>query len=521
MDAISIYTLCAYVVAILLIAFLWRSRYTTEIFRIRKGVFWVVGAVSLFMYLNSPNDIQIYSEVIQRDGIPGIGFLACGWLASAFAPILFAPAWKQLNLKTDNEIILLRFSGTGSKVLFYFRAIYLALIISPLLVSFQVLAFSNLLKHLWDIPMQNAIYISGVCLLISGCKNSLGITFRIDMLHGILYMTAIVIILILLFREVGSLHSAIGYLEDKKRGMTSFFPTASDHKAWWAFVVIFGIQWWSTGLFDGGGPEMQKYNSVASPQRAVLLALGGLLLTLVFSQMNFLISLLSVSVDRNGEIGFFPAIKSIIPSSMKMLVTLGLWSGIVSTAESIMNWGASYVVENLIYRNRVVRSEKKKALYSILILISMTFFAVLLTLGHSTLRSILEVFLAFSAGVAPVFFLRWFWMRINAWTQLSAMVASVVYSVLFDKYQLWFLKNLPTDLLELYYWKLIILTLLTSFTWGTVMYLTPPDDKQHIEKFLQRIPERKVMLRRASISMLVGAGILLLYYGCIYQMIRI
>jgi solute:Na+ symporter, SSS family len=512
LDTAAILTLTSYLLVLVVIGFFWREKLSTEIFSVKKKVPWLVGAVSLFMFYNSPIEAQLTSEVIARDGIAGIWFLSSVWIVSGFGPILFAPIWRSLELKTDNEFVLLRYSGKASRVLFYFRAFYIGIVIAPLVVSSQLLTFAGLLKFLWDIPMVTGLWVAGLCFFVSSCKNSLGITIRTDFFHGILFITAISLVLYYLLREAGSIHVALNQLEEKRKGI----PVEGNHKAWMTLAVIFGVQWWSAQLFDGGGAEMQKFNSAVTPKKAFYVGMGALLLSLLIALVNFIMAVLSLAVTPSGAQGFLPSLQYILPGSLKMLVTLGLWAVFITTAESITNWGSSYVVEHLWFRKKITGTDKNKYLLSFGVILGMTLISVFLTMAHPTLRSILELLLSFSAGVAPVFFLRWFWMRINAWAQLSAMIAAVIYSIIYDQALPLFQSSLSADVLDPYYWKLIILTFFTTCTWMTVMYLTPADDPEHIKHFRSRIPARKEMIKRAGWALLAGAVILLIYGSVIF-----
>lgn len=508
MDIISITTLALYLLILFSIWYHWRKLYTTEIFSINRKVSWLIGAVSLFMFLNSPRDIQIISEIVKNDGISGIWLLSSQWLVAAMAPIVFAPMWKTLGLKTDNEFILTRFSGRGSILLFYFRCFYLGTVITPILVTFQLLSFSGVLFIIWELPFSSALTIACTCLFLSSIKNSIGITLRTDILHGILYAVALCIIVAYLYRTAGSIQNAVQVIEQQKEGISRIFPFSEDRKAWAALAVLFGIQWWSTGLFDGSGPEMQKYNSARTPLEAVYLAMGGLLLTVAFSILNTIITVLSLSIHSEG---FFAAIKSVLPISLKMLITLGFWSAFISTAEATLNWGSSYIIENVWYRTKTSTSFKLKAFHSFIVILLLTGLSLVLSIYFNTLRSLLELLLSFSAGVAPVFFLRWFWMRINAWTQLSAMIAAAVYTVLYQTTEPLFSSFLDYDILDPYYWKLIILTIMTTATWLSVMYLTPPDDEEHVKKFRILMPDNRTAIKRMLLALCTGFLILALF----------
>ena len=124
----------------------------------------------------------------------------------------------------------------------------------------------------------------------------------------------------------------------------------------------------------------------------------------------------------------------------------------------------------------------------------------------SSLENVIKVVFAISAGVAPVYILRWFWLRINAWSQLSAMIASGVYTLAFN----WYVSIYPIQTANFneYNWQILIVTILTTITWILVTFLTPKDDAITLARFKAILPSRKKILQKTGIALLLGVLLL-------------
>jgi solute:Na+ symporter, SSS family len=502
--------LLLYVLVICLIWLIWKNEFFRSFFKSSSRISWMVGSVSLFMYQMSPNALTLNAEVLRTQGLKGFWIFFSQWMAVGFIPFVFAPLWNGLQLYTDNEFILKRFSGVGAKILFYFRAGFLGFIITPIIVSFQVLVFSSFLEQYWSISYAWALTVCSIFILLSSLKNSLGINLRTDFFHGVLYVSVLVLIFGMLINKAGSPFAAVKLLEQSNSGITELFPATGDQKSWNALFVLFGIQWWSISLFDGGGVEMQRFNSAQTPVKAIYLAAGGILLSVVFSLFNLIIAVLAASISTDGA-GIFTTIRNITPDSIRMLITLGIWAAFITTAESMVNWGSSFIVVPSISYFGWKDGGRKALVGSMIFVVSLTTIAVIFAWYNRSLSTLFFWFLSFSAGVAPVFFLRWFWYRINAWAQLSAMLGAAIYTVLYDRLEPVFAMHLRYDLLDPFYWKVIIMTALNMLTWITVMYLTPADDPEKISIFRSNIPSKQWLLKRVGWSLFFSVLVVSVY----------
>jgi len=194
-----------------------------------------------------------------------------------------------------------------------------------------------------------------------------------------------------------------------------------------------------------------------------------------------------------------------LPDGFRSLVIIAILFSLITTLESIINWGAGLltvdIVETYLYKN----GEDSHYRY---LSLAMMLLVVIISLGfafnNDKIFTLQKFIFSISAGVAPVFLLRWFWWRVNAWTQISAMISSLVYTLIFDHlyathsdFQGVIDALCHITLLNQYPLKLIILTGLVVATWLTVMYVTSPDDQEQLKMFVQK-QEQVVFGRKIS-----------------------
>ena len=494
-----------YIVLLLIISILYSRGWKHQILTLSKGSSWVLTGISLFMVYLSAEQGQLIYEVIQKHGIWGLWQYWSSMIGIFIVPLVFAPLWHRLQLQTDNDFIPLRYSGLGAKVLQIFRAYYVGMIIVMLLLSFHVLAFSKVLMAFFELDKNKAMIITGICLFVFSLKNSFSIKIKTDLLHYIFYLAALVVLGVFVIQNSEGLSYSLEYLKDNRPEILQVWP--ADNSQWFYSFIFLGIQWWSVQQFDGGGQEMLRYRSAKTPKAAVLTGLVKIVLAL-FSSVATILLVLMIFAGSHSEVqDFNSAIINILPTYLHPLIIIGWFGLFISSCESLLIWGVGFWTNDL--QQRIFKNQKEEASPSF-ILGSMVFLsvsAIFTAFNADNLESIIRWFFALSAGVAPIFILRWFWMRINAWTQLTAMASVPFLNLLYNLFD--FSKTLPYHETEMgaYVWRLIILTVLTLVISFTVMILTQKDDLEHLTRFKEK---------RGPIAPLRNAMILAILLGLLY-----
>jgi len=494
-----------YIVLLLIISILYSRGWQNQILTLSKGSSWILTGISLFMVYLSAEQGQLIYEVIQKHGIWGLWQYWSAMIGIFVVPLVFAPLWHRLQLLTDNDFIPLRYSGMGAKLLQIFRAYYVGMFIVMLLLSFHILAFSKVLMAFFEVDKNEAMLISGISLFVFSLKNSYSIKIKTDLLHYIFYLIAMLVLGIFVIQNSEGLSHSLHFLKDNRPEILQVWPI---EKSQWFYSLIFiGIQWWSVQQFDGGGQEMLRYRSAKTPKAAVLTGMVNIVLALLCTAVTIVLVLMMFAGSKGAVKDFNTAIIQILPAYLHPLIVIGWFGLFISSCESLLIWGVGFWTKDLYHR---IFKNKKEEASPVFILGSMVFlsiFAILTAFNADNLESVIRWFFALSAGVAPIFILRWFWLRINAWTQLTAMASVPFLNILYNLFD--FSNTLPYHEGEMgaYVWRLVILTILTLMISFTVMVFTPKDDSEHLSRFKEK---------RGPIEPLRNAMILAILLGLLY-----
>jgi Na+/proline symporter len=475
------------------------------------------------MLHSSVDSAQLYSGIIYKNGISGLWILWAGLITAAVVPIVFAPLWAKLDFITDNQFILYRFSGRSARILHQFRAVYVGGIVVTFSLSFQTIAFSRILQIFFDLTTNTSLGITGGLLVLFALKNSFANKFKTDLLHSFIYIASLIISFFFLKESVGGFENVLNQIADTSPERLSVFPSSNNHQLWYALFVYLGVQWWSTSLFDGGGPDMARYTAPGSRWGAIKVGLTPVAFNIIVVLVLVMISLMSIvnaKPNVNGELLVIEAIFQSVPHYLSPLILLGFFALFITSAESVMNWGASFLTVDF-YKGYLVKNQTPKhyARISFLMMVSLSALSLIAALYIDSLETLIKITFSISAGVAPVFALRWFWLRINAWSQLSAMLSSGVYTLIFYILQGNYEEFFKQSVLQPYEWRMIIVTILTTITWVVVTLLTPKDNLQTLERFKKVLPTRNEVLKSFAIAFLVGLLVLFVTVSCVYLVV--
>jgi solute:Na+ symporter, SSS family len=498
-----------YIVLLLIISILYSRGWKNQILTLSKGSSWIITGISLFMLYLSADQGQLLFEVIQKHGIWGLWQYSSAMVGAFIIPLIFAPFWQRLQLVSDNDFIVFRFSGAGARILQLFRAYYVGMLIVMLLLSFHVLAFSKLLSAFFDIDKNESLLITGLCLFIFSLKNCFSIKLKTDLLHAVFYLIALIILGIFVYDYSDGLFHAFSNLKQNQPELLAIWPQNNDQ--WFYSLAFLSVQWWSLQIFDGGGPEMIRFKSAESEKGAVYTGMSSTFLTLFSGFITILLVLMIFSVSNQETTDFNHAIKTIVPEYLHPLIVLGWFGLFITTCESLLLWGVGFWSLDLYQRIKGKQNETASPFFLLGSMFFLSLMAITAAYFAENLQSIMYWFFALSAGVAPIFILRWFWMRINAWTQLTAMASVPFLNLLYNFFD--FSKVLPFHESEMgaYVWRMLILTPATLLLSFVVMYLTPADDPEKIKIFKERIPGFAKIRNRFVLAILLGFAYFILW----------
>ena len=520
---------------------IWASRVVgnsaTGFFLAGRNMPWWLLGISMVATTFSTDTPNLVTGLVREQGVSG----NWGWWAFLLTGMLtvfvYARLWRRSGVMTDIEFYELRYGGKPAAVLRGFRALYLGLVFNVLVMGTVSLAAIKLGGILLGWSGWLTLLVTGAITLLYSTLGGLRAVILTDFVQFILAMIGSVWACwyILNLDAVGGLDALLAYADVASK--TNMFPAMDDPAQWVPILLVpLAVQWWASyypGAEPGGGGYIaQRMFSAKDESHAV----GA---TLLFNVAHYalrpwpwiLIALASIVVfptladlqaafpnipaDKIGHDLAYPAMLSLLPEGLLGLVAASLLAAFMSTMSTQLNLGASYLVNDFwvrFIRPDATDAEQVRAgrLATVVSLMLGSGLGLLLTDAGQAFNLLLLI----GAGTGGLFILRWFWWRINAWTELVAMGGSLVVAGYFT-----FLHD-GLDMVELAaHEKLIWGSLLTTLVWVVATYLTPPESDKTLSSFVAKVNPggpgwKRWATAEATAPWPVPRGILSMVLGC-------
>ena len=521
------------------------SKNTSEYFLSGRTLPWWLLGLSMVATTFSTDTPNLVTDIVRTNGVSGNWVWWVFLLTGLLTVFVYARLWRRSDVATDMEFYELRYSGKAGRFLRGFRSVYLGIIFNVLAMAGVTLAAIKIGAIMLDLSaIETVLYAGGVTLIFSTAGGFRGVVYT----DFILFFTAMAgsigaAIYLVNLPEVGGVSSIMSNEAISEK--ISMFPDLSDKETLWTLLVIpFAVQWWSSwypGAEPGGGGYIAQRMLAAKNENH---ALGA---TLFFNVMHYalrpwpwiivaLASLIvypdlaslseafpNISEDKLGQDLAYPAMLTLLPTGLLGLVLASLISAYMSTISTHLNWGSSYVVNDfylqLINKNASQEELVNVGRFSVVILmIISSVIAILLTNAYQ----LFDIILMFGAGTGSIFILRWFWWRINAWSEIAAMLSSGIISIALTNESLYNLifndDGLPG------YMKFPFIVLVTTSVWLTVTFMTPADEKETLIKFYKKTKpggpgwnkiKEHITINGLKEEWIIPKGIICMIIGCV------
>lgn len=462
---------------------------TSEFFLSGRNVPWWLAGTSMVATTFGADTPLAVTGMVARSGIAG-NWLWWSSVASGMLTVFFfAKLWRRAGVMTDVELIEIRYDGRSASALRAFRAIYLAVPVNCMIIAWVNLAMAKILALTVGLPKGPAI---AACLLLTAVYVSVSGLWGVlvtDMLQFVVKLGMTIVLAIFAVRAAGGMDGIKTALPAAK---LAFIPDL--HSAWMpalTFAVYIGVQWWAAwypGAEPGGGGYVaQRIFSAKTEQDGMYATLWFNVAHYTIRSWPWILTALAASVlygpMEDPEAGYVRVMIDHLPVSLRGLMMAGFLAAYMSTVATHLNWGASYFVGDL-YK-RFLRPEETDAHYvraSRLATLATMLLAGTLTLFLDSVGGAWRLMLAFGSGTGLVLILRWYWWRINAWSEISAMAASFVVSVVL----LYVVGLNPDEPLQFAYLMLGTLAA-TTVAWLTATYATKPEPDEKLIAFYERV----------------------------------
>ncbi len=473
----------------------------------RNMPWWLLG-LSMVATTFSTDTPNLVTDIVRNNGVAGNWVWWVFLLTGLLTVFIYAKLWRRSNVNTDIEFYELRYSGKPAKFLRGFRALYLGVIFNVLAMGGISLAAIKIGQVMLGLTAFETIGIAGlITVVFSTIGGFKGVVYTDFLLFFVAMVGSVGAAYYLVnIPEIGGIQSLITHpnVADK----ISMLPDFSNTEQLIMLLIIpLTVQWWSAwypGAEPGGGGYIAQRMLAAKDENH---AIGA---TFFFNIMHYalrpwpwiLVALASlivfpdivsiseafpaVSDDKLGHDLAYSAMLTKLPTGLLGLVLASLIAAYMSTISTHLNWGASYVVNDF-YLQQINPNASEKQLVNIGRIATVILFlaSAILSLLLTNALQLFDFILMFGAGTGLIFILRWFWWRINAWSEISAIFVSGIVSILFN------IQNVSTILFGETailpdYMKFPMVVIITTVVWLVVTFLTPAENNKVLLNFYKQ-----------------------------------
>ena len=476
---------------------------------------WYIAGLSMVATTFAADTPLAVAELVGQNGIAGNwlwwSFLAGGMLTTLF----FANLWYRSGVLTEVELIELRYSGPEAAFLRGFKAVYLGLFMNCIIIGWVNNAMSSILQVFFELTSNQALFYTGIAMAFTAIYSSVSGLLGVAMTDAVQFFVAMVgcivlSILVVTSPEIGGIDGLMTKVNDVAPGSFNFLPVIGDGSvgttkvlgySLLAFIASAGFRWWASwypGAEPGGGGYVaQRIMSSKSEKDSVYA-------TLFFQVGHYclrpwpwiLVGLAAIvlypELQGTGKekMGFVYAMRDFLPDGLKGLLLVAFFSAYMSTISTQLNWGSSYLVNDLYKRfiytgnsnsnkdnvSKQASEDKHFVSVSRWVTIIVMFIGLVVSSQINSISGMWEFVMNCGAGLGLVLILRWYWWRINAWSEITATLAPFIGYPLFQ-----YVFKLEGD--EIF----LATVFFTTISWITVTFLTRPTNFDTLKNFFLKV----------------------------------
>lgn len=458
-----------------------------------RSVPWWLAATSMAATTFNVDTPLYVAGLVARYGVAG----NWEWWSFAFAhvllAVLLARLWRRVGILTDAELIELRYAGKPAAALRATRAFLFAVPLNCIGIGYGMLAMRKVIlalgivDHLAGLPGDPRLWaVLAVVLLTLVYTTVSGLwgVVATDFLQYVLAMVGAVVVMAYALRETGGLGHLTATLRSAGQGSRlALVPTGSDALLpFTTFLGYLGVQWWAFKNSDGGGMFVQRLSATADERAATRAAhLFNLLNYVVRTWPWVLVGLAALVILpglRDPELAYPTLMLRYLPSGLLGLVFASLLAAFMSTVSTQVNWGASYVVNDLYARFTGQADERKLLRAARWASVGLTLLAAALSFYMDSVGGVFRILILVGTGTGLVLLLRWFWWRVNAWAEITALLAGLLLAAA--------VTLLPALSALTFGAKLMLTTFGSMALWVPVLWLTPAEPAERLDAFYAR-----------------------------------
>lgn len=471
-----------------------------EFFLSGRNVPWWLAGTSMVATTFAADTPLAVTGMVAKGGIAGNWLWWCFAASGMMTVFFYARLWRRSGVMTDVEFAEIRYAGRPAAFLRGFRALYLGIPINCIILGWVNKAMVDILTLILGVTKLQALAIViGMIALTSSISTLSGLwgVLVTDVFQFVIKMGMVIVLAVFAVRAVGGIDAmkmklaAVDATRGSQGSVLSFVPDLNS--AWMPMITFFvyiSLNWWATwypGAEPGGGGYIAQRMFCAKDEKNSLLA------TLWFNVAHYavrpwpwiLVALTSLMLFpglTDPETGYVRVMITYLPPSLRGLMVAAFAAAYMSTIATQLNWGASYLVNDF-YRRfwKPQASERHYVTASRVATILLTVISAIVTFYLDSIAGAWKLLLVTGAGTGSVLLLRWYWWRINAWSEVSAMLAAFAVSLTLQVGL-----HMDSDDPRSFAWIMIVTVGITTMVWLAVTFLTAPEPRDTLVAFYRR-----------------------------------
>ncbi len=469
----------------------------------KRMPWWLLG-VSMVATTFSTDTPNLVTDIVRTHGVSGNWVWFAFLITGMVTVFVYARLWKRSDVLTDIEFYEFRYSGKAATFLRGFRALYLGVFFNVMVMAMVSLAAIKIGGVLLGLSPITTVVTAGVIVVLYSMLGGLQGVLITDFFQFIIAMIGSVAVAVVAVGKTGAGNLAGLLSHPQVSGKLDLLPDFSDTNTLMAvFIIPVAVQWWAAwypGSEPGGGGYVaqrmfaakDEKNAVAAtflynaahyalrPWPWIIVALASLV---VFPDIASLKAAFPhIPADKIGHDMAYPAMITFLPHGLLGMVVASLVAAYMSTISTHLNWGSSYIVND--FYKRFIRPDATQAqqvragrISTLVLMLLGSFFALVLQNAFQAFKILLQV----GAGTGLLFLLRWFWWRINAVSEITAMIVSFVVAVYFE------IIHQKLGFAVLQDWqKFLYGVIITTAVWMIATFVTSPTDEKTLVAFCRR-----------------------------------
>ena len=490
----------------------------------RSLPWWVVGTSMVATTFAADTPLAI-TEFVRGPGIWQNWFWWNLLMGSLLGVFLFSRLWRRAEVLTDNELLEIRYSGKPAAFLRAFKAGYFSILYNFIVMGWVINAMASVVSVMLNMDKWQAVWICVIIALVYAILSGFWGVVVTDLVQFCIAMFGSISLAIIALNYVGGMEtllqklsylSGTGAVDDSTlKFIPPIPPDSINSTSFWEspfskFLIFTTIMWWSHHGTDGGGYIIQRMSSAKNERHALLATLWYNLAHYALRVWPWIIvAVVSIVMfpqipEAYSELGVkagYPLVmNTLLGPGLKGILIVSFLAAFMSTIDTHLNWGASYLINDIYKRfYKPNETERHYVIVGKIITVLLMLLAAFTALKMQSISKAWEFIFSMGAGIGLALILRWFWWRVNAWSEITALATSIIITISLEfiafyqtitageVYSLFGTEPILFGISLQVHHKLLIIVPIAVISWLTVTFLTEPEPIDQLQKFYARV----------------------------------